>query len=413
MRGRPLCFSYGEIIMGLFALALLLLAGTAEASPSQPALANLTLLEKAGARVLARDESIGVGYAHLTEEMQRKIQHFSHEEGKCGGFEALPTGPLARAGAGELALLSARVQRDRKEQAKLFAQPLSLAKRPEIVAGLLDLKEENLRETVEWLSSYPSRYNKLKDPNQHVVALEARLKKLLGGYAAPYLVEQIEHRSTKQRTLHVRLEGRQRPGEIVVLGGHLDSLNAGWFDTAAPGADDNASGSANLIEALRVLITRGQPERTVEFFWYAGEESGLLGSAEIAKRYKQENKDVVAVLQLDMTLFPGAGEFVIGNVSDFTSPWLQQYLVALNDTYLQAKVIPDECGYACSDHASWYRQGYPTLMPFEADTERMNPRIHSAGDKINSTVSFRHSLNFAKIALVFAMDLGNSVARAP
>lgn len=399
-------------LLGL-ASALLLSSSAASAAPAtQAALANLSLLERAGAKVLARDESIGVGYAQLTEEMQRKIQAYSHDEGKCGGFEALPADPLA-SGPTELANLSARVHRDRAERSRLFAQPLSLAKRPEIVAGLADLKEDNLRQTVEWLSSYPSRYNKLSDPNQHVVALEARLKALLKNYKAPYVVEQLAHRSTKQKTVHVRLEGRVRPQEIVVLGGHLDSINMGWFDSGAPGADDNASGSANLIEALRVLSAQGQPERTVEFFWYAGEESGLLGSGEVAKLYKQQNKDVVAVLQLDMTLFPGAGEFVIGNVSDFTSPWLQQYLVALNDTYLQAKVIPDECGYACSDHASWYRQGYPTLMPFEADTERMNPKIHSNGDKINSTVSFRHSLNFAKIALVFAMDLGNSTSRAP
>jgi leucyl aminopeptidase len=151
----------------------------------------------------------------------------------------------------------------------------------------------------------------------------------------------------------------------------------------------------------------------VEFFWYAGEESGLLGSAEIAQSYKAENKDVVAVLQLDMTLFPGAGEFVVGNVSDFTSAWLRQYLVALNDAYLQVQLIEDKCGYACSDHASWYRQGYPTLMPFESDTSRMNRKIHTDQDVISPQSSFRHSLVFAKIALAMVMDLGNSTERQP
>ncbi|HPI39201.1 MAG TPA: aminopeptidase, partial [Pseudobdellovibrionaceae bacterium] len=62
---------------------------------------------------------------------------------------------------------------------------------------------------------------------------------------------------------------------------------------------------------------------------------------------------------------------------------------------------------------SWYRNGYPTLMPFESDTQRMNSSIHTSNDVISNRVSFRHSLIFAKIALVFAMDLGNNQMKQP
>jgi leucyl aminopeptidase len=387
-----------------------LCAFSPSAFATEPVLASLRMLEKTGLPVEAKDAAADLGFARLTSAQQGKLVAAMHEEGKCGGFELLPSGPGASSGKEIIARLAARV---RKDEARPLRE-VKIAKKPEIVAALGEVKEENIRSTVEWLSSYPSRSNRLPEPNAHVRDMEAKVRELLSAYPGMWSVTQIAHQRTRQNSLRVHLEGKSRAKEIVVLGGHLDSINQGWGGGQdAPGADDNASGSASLLEALRVLASRGVPERSVEFFWYAGEESGLLGSAEIAQSYKAENKDVVAVLQLDMTLFPGAGEFVVGNVSDFTSAWLRQYLVALNDAYLQVQLIEDKCGYACSDHASWYRQGYPTLMPFESDTSRMNRKIHTDQDVISPQSSFRHSLVFAKIALAMAMDLGNSAERQP
>lgn len=374
-----------------------------------PVLASLRMLEKIGVSADAKNTEFDIGYAQLTPAQQEKLVAAMHAEGKCGGFELLPK-TLTASARNVVAELAARAAKD--EVAPL--KEVKVLKKAEIVTALGELKEENIRSTVEWLSSYPSRSNRLPDPNGHVRDMEAKLRDLLSSYPGMWSVTQISHNRTKQNSLRVHIEGKSRAKEIIVLGGHLDSINQGWGGgQGAPGADDNASGSASLFEALRVLVSRGAPERSVEFFWYAGEESGLLGSAEIAQKYKAESKDVVAVLQLDMTLFPGAGEFVVGNVSDFTSAWLRQYLVALNEAYLQVRLIEDKCGYACSDHASWYRQGYPTLMPFESDTGRMNRKIHTDNDLIGPDSSFRHSLVFSKIALAMAMDLGNSTERQP
>jgi len=376
-----------------------------------PVLASLSMLEKIGAPVVAKDASIDVGYSLLTEKMKNKLSKAMHEAGKCGGYEVLPETGIATAN-NVLASLSAIVKRDRAYALRSEA-PRAMEKKPEIVAALAELKEENIRATVEWLSNFPSRYNKASSPNVHVDQLEAKLRELMKSYSGAFTIEQVTHTSTRQKSLKLHLEGKARPSEIVVLGGHLDSISGGGWGGGggrAPGADDNASGSACLLEALRVLITKGAPERSVEFFWYAGEESGLLGSAEIARAYKAANKNVVAALQLDMTMFPGSGQMVIGNVDDFTSPWLREYLVAMNDTYLGVRLISDRCGYACSDHASWYRQGYPTLMPFESDTEHMNSNIHTANDTISSQTSFAHALVFSKIALVLGMDMANSTA---
>ena len=114
-----------------------------------------------------------------------------------------------------------------------------------------------------------------------------------------------------------------------------------------------------------------------------------------------------------MTLFPGEGEFVIGNVTDFTSAWLRDWMVAANQSYFKVRFVEDQCGYGCSDHASWYRQGYPTLLPFEATTKSMNHAIHTVDDVLGPQSSTRHSLVFSRIALAFAMDFGNSAMLQP
>jgi leucyl aminopeptidase len=228
----------------------------------------------------------------------------------------------------------------------------------------------------------------------------------------PYTVDLISHKSTRQKSIRVSLTGSERPTEIVAIGGHVDSINQEWFGGhAAPGADDNASGSACVLEALRIVSHGAQPQRTVEFFWYAGEESGLLGSAEIARDYKAQNKDVVGVVQLDMTSFAGAGSNTIASMNDFTSAWMRSYFVGINDAYVKAKILDDRCGYGCSDHASWYKQGYPTIMPAEAPMRTMNTKLHTSKDLIDSDTSFGHAALFARAAVAVALDLGNSTAR--
>lgn len=382
---------------------------------TKPILADLKDLRALNIPVLAKDERIEVGYAIVTPLMQQRIQERSHQVGKCGGFEDLSLDMHVQ-GAGFNGILDnlAKIQEQNALYDRAPFAPLALEKNAAIESALTEVSEDNLRAYVTWLASFPSRSNRDAEPNRHVDEMKTRLESMLAESKIPYEISQINHTSTKQRSLKVRLVGSERPNEIVVLGGHLDSINQSWGGgKTAPGADDNASGSANLIEALRILMSKAQPKRTIEIFWYAGEESGLLGSAEIAKQYKAEKKDVVAVLQLDMTLFPGSGELVIGSMTDFTSSWLREYLKAANETYIHARIVDDKCGYGCSDHASWNRQGYPALMPFEATFSKSNKNIHTTRDVITPESNFKHSAAYTKIAVVMGMDLANSDARQP
>lgn len=378
---------------------------------SQRVLVNLDQAQALGGKILSQDPANNLAVAQLDSEGLERLSDFSHFQGRCGGFEVLSENE-AKQPENVLRELSA-LQLKMNLQIPFRLMELQWNEKYQKLAD--QAHAEGLRETVEWISSYSSRNDRLEEPNRHVVDLKKRLQEWLQGAPWPFQIEEISHKTTKQRSLRLTIPGKARPQEVVVLGGHFDSVNHSYFGNtkAAPGADDNASGSANLIEAVKVLKNSAQPERTLEFYWYAGEESGLLGSAEIAKAARAESKQVIGVLQLDMTLFPGSGEQVIGLVSDYTSPWLRDVLTRLNDLYVKARFVDDQCGYACSDHASWHRQNFHAVIPFEAVTRTMNRNIHTDRDLIDSRSSFEHSNSFTKYAILFALVLGNSDFRPP
>ena len=116
-----------------------------------------------------------------------------------------------------------------------------------------------------------------------------------------------------------------------------------------------------------------KPLRTVKFMAYAAEESGLLGSDEIAQAYKNQSVNVVGVLQLDMTNYKGSsGDIYI--FTDFTNPAQNTFVGNLVTTYLPGLVKGNSsCGYACSDHASWDRPRLPRVLSVRIDVQPEQP----------------------------------------
>jgi bacterial leucyl aminopeptidase len=379
----------------------------------QPAtvLTNLAQAKAVGGLILSKDESSDLAVTYLTQLQLNQLSKLNHLQGKCAGFETLTMEEINQPGQ--------TIEKLKKSDLKiknggLFRKTsLTWNESYQNLANQADA--DLLKQTVTWISSYPNRYNRSDSPNVHVEDLKVKLQEWLKEAPWKFQIELIQHQSTRQKTLRLSIPGKTNPQEVIVLGAHFDSINQSFFGNSelAPGADDNASGSANLIEALKILKKAEQPQRTLEFYWYAGEESGLLGSAEIAKEAKAKKKNVIAVLQLDMTLFPGSGEQVIGLVNDYTSPWLREMMTSINEIYVKARFIDDMCGYACSDHASWHRQGFHAVTPFEATTETMNRNLHTERDIIDMKSSFQHSNSFTKLAVLFALILGNTDVSAP
>jgi hypothetical protein len=88
---------------------------------------------------------------------------------------------------------------------------------------------------------------------------------------------------------------------VFIVSGHLDSRNTDVMDTKgpAPGANDDGSGTAAVVELARVMATRSFPA-TIIFVAVQGEEQGLYGAQHLADRAKKENWNVVAMLNNDM-----------------------------------------------------------------------------------------------------------------
>lgn len=381
-------------------------------------LTDLASVKAVGAQqIMSSDMNSNLAVAQLTPAQLKQLSILGHSQGKCAGFEVLTEDEAQNAHQ----VLNNLIQVNQKN---FYASSMTAANEIVYTDAYKKIADttspSNLTQTVKWLSSYKDRYNKAKDPNVHVRDFVTKLNNMLKDAPWSYKVETVDHKSTRQKSIKLTITGSTRPHEVVVLGGHLDSINMGESllpiaiaFLKAPGADDNASGSSNLLETVRVLKQVSKFDRTVEVYWYAGEESGLLGSAEIAKTAKGQNKNIIGVLQLDMTLYPGDGAQVIGLITDYTHPWLRKILTEVNNTYVKARFVNSQCGYACSDHASWTRQGFPAVTPFEATMDSMNKWIHTNFDVIDSKSNFQHSDTFTKLAVLYTLHLANSTLKAP
>ena len=215
-----------------------------------------------------------------------------------------------------------------------------------------ELEESRLRDLVTKLSSFPNRYYTTPD------GVEAA--EWIASYAKQYTpnVRFFNH-SWAQPSVIARLEGSDASvkDQVVILGAHLDSIARWGFnfrtlkpEMKAPGADDDASGSATLLELLRILTKTGfQPKKTIEFHWYSAEEVGLRGSMDIASSYANSSVDVYSMLQLDMTGYvkPGEGRGSIGILEDFVNPFLTEFMVKTVVAYTSLPYKRFKCGYGC------------------------------------------------------------------
>jgi Zn-dependent M28 family amino/carboxypeptidase len=206
-------------------------------------------------------------------------------------------------------------------------------------------------------------------------------------------------RSIECANLEIVLPGRRWPDQHLVIGAHYDTV------LGSPGADDNASAVAALLELAR-LLREHLPGRTVHLVAFVNEEApfffwGEMGSREYARAARSRGEDIRLMLSLEMLgyyrsepgsqsyppLFrhfhPDRGDF-IAFVSDFRSRRLmrraERAFRAGSDFPLETTAtfgwIP---GVAWSDHLSFWRVGYSAFMCTDTAFYR-NPWYHSADD---------------------------------
>ncbi|MBC7398053.1 MAG: M20/M25/M40 family metallo-hydrolase [Bdellovibrionales bacterium] len=361
----------------------------------------ITTLTTSQAAPAKRLIDTGNGHARWVSEVEAdQLLAKAHASKRCGGYFDLTNFKPSQTKINQTVLPLV-------ENFTLALPDRPLTQQNFLASAIPALDSARIIETVKTLAAFKNRYYQSPYGVQAAQMIAEQFTKL-GKNRSDVKVELFKH-SFKQPSVIATIAGQgPHASEIVVIGGHEDSINVssvfGSSEQVAPGADDNATGVATVLEVFRVIIETGfKPDRTLAFMTYAGEEKGLLGSQDIANQFKRDHKNVVAVAQFDMTGFDGSGDQVVF-MSDFTNPELTKYSQKLMDTYVKSRWSMDACGYACSDHASWNRAGYPAIMPFEATLNDDNKNIHTKNDII-TLLDFTHSLHFTKLALAFAVEL--------
>ena len=272
-----------------------------------------------------------------------------------------------------------------------------------VTAVLPRIRETEILDTIRALASRKNRYYL----SESGAAVSAWLRDRWRSFSDRSDVSvELFDQGYPQQSVILTIRGTTKPDEIVVIGGHLDSIGRGGIAADAPGADDDASGIATLDHVAKTLLTQGfRPERTLQFIAYAAEEVGLRGSQAIVRDYKRRGVNVVGVLQLDMTNYQGSDRD-IWLIDDFTNPAQNRFVASLIERYTTATWGVDRCGYACSDHASWHRAGVPASAPHETRSRDRNKNIHTARDTLEvSNHNAAHAAKFARLGVAYAIEL--------
>jgi aminopeptidase YwaD len=201
--------------------------------------------------------------------------------------------------------------------------------------------------------------------------------------------------------------------EYVIVGAHYDHLGRGNIDSLAPsqigqihpGADDNASGTAGVLELARLLASQsGQLKRGILFMDFAGEELGLLGSAEWVKQPTRPLEKAVAMINMDMIGRIKDDKVYIGGVG--TGSTFQQILGQAKKDQPQDsrfKIETSASGYSSSDHTSFVAKKIPVLFFFSG--------LHSDYHKPSDTWDKINAPSAAKL-LDFVANVAVQLANA-
>jgi leucyl aminopeptidase len=326
------------------------------------------------------------------------LSRIVHEKtGKCGGFFDITN---------EDKILVQEAFKRNQELASLNPYPY-IRVRSDIISALNQIRSDYIENFVKKYSgTFKTRYAKSREGVEAPKWLaEVWRNMAIQKGRNDIKVELIDApKSYNQYNVRVTIPGEDESLPVVILGGHLDSINQ-YFGVEAPGADDNASGIAAITEVYRVLLENNfKGKRTIQLMGYAAEELGLYGSYAVAEHYARDEVKVRAVMQLDMVGYPGESNSVTF-ITDYVSANLTNWTKELYYKYVGKDVKEDRCGYACSDHASWTRFGYESVFPFESPNSEMNHRIHTPKDTWDQYMSSVHASKFSKLAYAFLVTL--------
>ncbi|QLL30720.1 hypothetical protein HG536_0A05350 [Torulaspora globosa] len=278
---------------------------------------------------------------------------------------------------------------------------------------ITEIDQVAMRDDLAKFCSFFTRYYKSASGYESAQWLSSKLHNLTSELRSDvFEIEHFDHVKWKQFSIIFRVHGIETADNVVVIGSHQDSLNMIFPSLIpAPGADDDGSGTITSMEALRLYVKHLRnghlPKNTVEFHFYSAEEGGLLGSMDVLGSYREQGRKVVAMVQQDMTGYvANKNDEHIGLVLDDANERLVDFLKVVIDAYVRIPYRETRCGYACSDHASATKNGFPSAFILESENAKTNRYIHTTMDTLDR-LDFGHISEHVKISLATVIELSN------
>ncbi len=271
------------------------------------------------------------------------------------------------------------------------------------------VRSDSLESYVSWLEGMGTRFA-LAD-NHREVAVQIRKRFMEAGYPAArldsfYLTRTFREitYSTWQYNVTATLSGRE-DDSITVVGAHYDSYSADSDPfTVAPGANDNATGVAAVLEIARVTRENGfTPKYPIRYVAFAAEELGLHGSSYQAAREAAAGNRVMMMINYDMIAYladPSMSPWHVNIIHYDNSTLLKNeaaVLCAANSTLVS---YSDNTNYNRSDSYAFFMNGFRALFYHQSDIEST---YHTAGDGI-SVCNFDYSREIVKASFALIID---------
>ncbi len=219
------------------------------------------------------------------------------------------------------------------------------------------------------------------------------------GYS-PELQSFEPQRGASSANVLVRIEGTTDSDLTCVVSSHFDSSRRG------PGADDNTSGTAALLEAARVLAGSSFP-LSIELAFFTGEESGLLGSREYVRRAVESDKRIVCALNNDMVGW--ANDHKLDNTIRYSNPGIRD--IQHGAAMIFSDLITYDALYYKSTDAHAYYEVYGDIVGGIGSYPVLgNPNYHQATDRL-TTINHRLVAEVSKTTIASIMLLASTPPR--
>ncbi|MDX6253220.1 MAG: hypothetical protein QOF10_6580 [Kribbellaceae bacterium] len=250
---------------------------------------------------------------------------------------------------------------------------------PAVASLLSQLSPTSYQADLTWFASLPTRHSLSSSFTTAVDFATARMVALGYSVSRTSITVGASH---SENLIGDRPGAGPEPRGLVVITAHLDSINLGGGPSAnAPGADDNASGSAGVLELGRLIASRPW-QHDVRLILFGGEEEGLFGSKQyVAALPAAERARIRAVLNMDMIATSNTAIPTVLLEGAVVSSQQIADLATAAATYTGLKVETSLNPFA-SDHVPFINAAIPAVLTIEG-ADNANGHIHSANDTLN------------------------------